>query len=207
MGLHSPVVLDPGFSTGTAFGATGTPSAVLVDENLKVASPVVAGAQAVLTLLGVQRTPQPQESALAQETAKLGEPAPEFTLPDLSGKLVSLDDLGERNILLLFWNPACGSCRRMVDDLKEWENSAPASAPKTVVISTGTVEENRALGLRSPVLIDQGMSVGGRFGANGTPMAVLLDEKRNIASELAVGAQAVLDLARSQQDDAKTGVA
>ncbi len=95
----------------------------------------------------------------------------------------------------------------MVDDLKEWENSAPASAPKTVVISTGTVEENRALGLRSPVLIDQGMSVGGRFGANGTPMAVLLDEKRNIASELAVGAQAVLDLARSQQDDAKTGVA
>ncbi len=207
MRLHSPVVLDPGFSAGTAFGATGTPSAVLVDENLKVASPVVPGAQAVLSLLGVQQAPQPQESAPAQESAKLGDPAPKFSLPDLSGRLVSLDDLRGRNTLLLFWNPGCGFCRRMVDDLKAWENSAPASAPKTVVISTGTVEANQALGLRSPVLLDQGMSVGSRFGANGTPMAVLLDEKGNIASELAVGAQAVLDLARGEQDDAKTGVA
>jgi len=42
-----------------------------------------------------------------------------------------------------------------------------------VVISTGTVEVNQALGLRSPVLLDEGFTVGSQFGAHGTPMAVL----------------------------------
>ena len=31
------------------------------------------------------------------------------------------------------------------------------------------------MGLRSPVLLDQKMSAGSKFGANGTPMAVLVD--------------------------------
>ena len=52
------------------------------------------------------------------------------------------------------------------------------------------------MGLRSPVVLDQqGMSVGRQFGANGTPMAVLVDAAGKIASELAAGAPAVLELA------------
>ena len=52
------------------------------------------------------------------------------------------------------------------------------------------------MGLRSPVLLDQdGMRVGGLFGASGTPMALLVDAEGKIASELAAGAPAVLALA------------
>jgi peroxiredoxin len=56
--LRSPVVLDQDFSAGRAFGATGTPSAVLVDAQGHIASPVAVGAAAVLALAAGPAVPQ-----------------------------------------------------------------------------------------------------------------------------------------------------
>lgn len=49
-GFASTVLLDGSFSAGDAFGAGGTPMAVLVGADGRVASPVVAGADDVLAL-------------------------------------------------------------------------------------------------------------------------------------------------------------
>jgi thiol-disulfide isomerase/thioredoxin len=49
-GFRSQVLLDEDFAAGAAFRATGTPMAVLVDAEGRIASPVVAGAEAVLAL-------------------------------------------------------------------------------------------------------------------------------------------------------------
>jgi thiol-disulfide isomerase/thioredoxin len=117
--------------------------------------------------------------------------------------MVDLAHLRGAQRLVLFWNPNCGFCRQMLDDLKAWEANPPAGAPKLVVVSTGTAEENRALGLRAPVLLDQGSAAMSAFGANGTPMAVLVDAHGRIASGLVVGAPAVLALARGEQDQVK----
>jgi hypothetical protein len=70
-----------------------------------------------------------------------------------------------------------------------------------LVVSTGTVEANKVMGLRSPVVLDQGFSMGNTFGATGTPMAVLVDTAGKMASELAAGAPAVLALAGQVQDN------
>jgi thiol-disulfide isomerase/thioredoxin len=122
-------------------------------------------------------------------------------LPDLEGKQVKLSDFQSSRVLLLFWRPGCGFCQRMLAELKAWEARPPQGAPRLLVVSSESVESNRAMGLRSPVLLDQaGMSVGRLFGASGTPMAVLVDEEGKIASELAAGAPAVLALARRGQD-------
>jgi peroxiredoxin len=131
---------------------------------------------------------------------KEGEPAPELRLPDLTGKLVDLADFRGSQTLVLFWNPGCGFCQRMLEDVKRWEARPPQGAPQLLVVSTGTVEANEALGLRSPVLLDEGFHAGSTFGANGTPMAVLIDAEGKIASQVAAGAQAVLALAGHQQD-------
>ena len=85
----------------------------------------------------------------------------------------------------------------MLADLKAWEAQPPREAPKLLVVSTGSVEVNQELGLRSPVLLDEGFTVGPRFSAHGTPMAVLVDAQGKIASEVAAGAPAVLALAGS----------
>jgi hypothetical protein len=58
LGLRAPVVLDQDFSAGRAFGATGTPSAVLVDTQGYVAAPVAVGATAVLALAAGPAVPQ-----------------------------------------------------------------------------------------------------------------------------------------------------
>jgi len=118
-------------------------------------------------------------------------------LPDLTGKQVGLADFHGSRTLVLFWNPDCGFCQQMLEDLKAWEARPPEGAPRLLVVSTSTVEANAVMGLRSPVLLDQGFSAGSKFGANGTPMAVLVDAEGKIASEVAAGAPAVLALARS----------
>jgi hypothetical protein len=90
----------------------------------------------------------------------------------------------------------------MLPDLKAWETNARNGAPKLLVVSTDSVADNKAMGLRSPVVLDQsGMTVGRQFGAGGTPMAVLVDAAGKIASELAAGAPAVLELAGQEQAD------
>ena len=78
---------------------------------------------------------------------------------------------------------------------KAREEADSLGKPKLLVVSTGTVEANQAMGLTSPVVLDQDFSVGRAFGAGGTPSAVLVDAEGRIASPVAVGAQAVLALA------------
>jgi hypothetical protein len=102
--------------------------------------------------------------------------------------------------LLLFWNPDCGFCQQMLDDLKAWEASPSPGAPKLLVVSTGSVENNRAMNLRSKVVLDPNFEAGPAFGAGGTPMAVLLDAKGLIASNVAAGADAVFALAGAKRN-------
>jgi thiol-disulfide isomerase/thioredoxin len=113
--------------------------------------------------------------------------------------MVDLREFRGSNTLLLFWRPSCGFCRRMLDDLKAWETSRPHGAPSVLVVSSGTVEENTAMGLRSPVVLDQDFSTGTAFGADGTPMAVIIDAGGRIASDLVSGASAVMGLANSAE--------
>jgi peroxiredoxin len=202
MGLTSTVVLDQQFAVGQSFGADGTPSAVLVDEEGKIASELAVGAPGVLALAGVAPDPANNGSGGGQgvaAVAKVGEPAPTVNLADLSGERVDLADFRGEKTLVAFWNPGCGFCQQMLDDLREWEADRPEGAPRLLVVSTGTAEANEAMGFSSPVVLDQSFSVGSAFGASGTPSAVLVDEEGNIASELAVGAPAVLALAGARQ--------
>ena len=125
----------------------------------------------------------------------IGELAPEAKLRGLFGRDVSLADFRGKETLVLFWDPGCGFCQDMLADLKKWEQEArPEGAPRLLVVSTGTKEANDRMGISSTVVLDRGFSAGRAFGAAGTPSAVLVDADGNVASEVAVGASAVLDL-------------
>jgi peroxiredoxin len=132
-------------------------------------------------------------------TRKIGTPAPPIKLADLEGNSVKLRDFRGKKTLVLFWNPGCGFCQQMLDDLKDWEADPPEGAPKALVVSAGTVEANKAMGLSSRVVLDQQFAAGRAFGTSGTPSAVLVDERGKIASEVAVGAPAVLALAGARE--------
>jgi peroxiredoxin/uncharacterized membrane protein YphA (DoxX/SURF4 family) len=208
------VLLQQDREVAQAYQAYGTPSAALIHRDGTIGSPLAQGAEAIRTLM-VSVVNLPVAAALPiaavqngnghdaprpPVSPKIGEPAPDFSLPDLAGQTVRLSDFRGSRTLLLFWRPSCGFCQRMLADLKAWEAQPPKDAPTLVVVSTDSMESNQAMGLRAPVLLDKdGMSVGRLFGATGTPMAVLVDEAGKIASELAAGAPAVLALAGADQ--------
>ncbi len=210
------VLLQKDREIADAYQAYGTPSAVLVRQDGTIGSAVAQGADAIRALvsatlngtvpmIAVQGNGQAAAAAPRPPAGlKIGEPAPDFSLPDLAGKTVKLSDFRGSKTLVLFWRPSCGFCERMLPDLKAWETNARNGAPKLLVISTDSVADNKAMGLLSPVVLDKsGMSVGSKFGAGGTPMAVLVDAEGKIASELAAGAPAVLQLAGQEQAEGR----
>jgi peroxiredoxin len=181
---------------------------VVIRPDGTIASLLAQGEAEVLRGLVALRSVMPMTAAPLDLTfrpgspaARIGEAAPDFSLPDLAGNLVKLSDFRGNPTLVLFWRPSCGFCQRMLADLKAWEERRPEGAPTLLVVSSESVADNQALGLRDPVVLDHtAMSVGSQFGATGTPIAVLVDEEGKIASTLAAGAPAVLALARGVQE-------
>ncbi len=210
------ILLQKKREVAEAYHASGTPAAVLVRSDGTVGSPLALGADAIRALVAGlvgQSLPvvsstvngsSPQHAQpmipLRAATASIGGPAPSLRRKDLNGKTVDLSSFKGSQTLVLFWNPDCGFCQQMLPDLKAWEAARPPQAPKLLVVSTGTIEQNRALGLRAPVVLDHNLEVGLAFGASGTPMAVLVDAEGRIASPVAAGATAVLALAGGQTE-------
>jgi thiol-disulfide isomerase/thioredoxin len=133
---------------------------------------------------------------------KIGEPAPKIEVHDFCGKVVNFWSIKGEETLVLFWDPGCSFCRRMLPYLKQWEENAPGGAPNLLVVSAGTEEANREMGLDSLIVLDQDFALEREFGASRTPSAVLVDAEGKIASKVAVGALAILELARTGQREA-----
>jgi peroxiredoxin len=212
------VLLQEDWEVSESYEVRGTPSAVLIAPDGKIASPVAGGDEGIKGLLSyavgerTQLPMQPQQpqaqgqpcpncgkvhaaAPTVEAAQKVGEEAPEVKLPDLEAKTVELADFRGEETLVLFWNPGCGFCQQMLPDLREWEQNPPEDAPKLLVVSAGTQEDNREQGLNSTVVLDQNFATGRAFGASGTPSAVLVDAQGKVASDIAVGAPAVLQMA------------
>ena len=207
------VLLQTEGEVAKAYEAHGTPMAVVIGADGRIASPAVGGAEAITTLMTQATRPvlavrqhvphrkwQPAHRGRGRppagpDTTRVGDPAPALSLSDLDGRQVALSDLYVERTLALFWNPGCGFCQQMLPDLKAFEDDPPAGAPQLVVISIGDRDEVREHGLRSPVLLDSDGSAMRAFEANGTPMGVLVEDGK-IASPVAAGAMAVFELAR-----------
>jgi peroxiredoxin len=186
-----------------AYHAWGTPAALLIEADGRIASRVAQGAERIRTLVAWATGARTDGGSIPIAPAAtnsppqlaIGEQPPRIQLPDLGGRPVDVTSVNGKRTMLLFWNPACGFCEKMRDDLRAWESARQNTAPELLVISTGSVADNQAMKLRSSVLLDQSFKVAATFGAHGTPMAVMLDETGRIASGVAAGADQVLALA------------
>jgi peroxiredoxin len=206
------VLLQRDREVAESYRAYGTPSAVLVGSDGLIRSVLAQGADGIRALVAqtagvppalplVPSTLPGVQNGNAHHAAiippKVGDPAPAIALPGLDGQVMRLADFRGKETLVLFWNPGCGFCQQMLGDLLAWEAQPPRGAPRLLIVSTGTVEGNRAMGLRSPIVLEPGFVNGYAFGATGTPSAVLVDSQGKVASPVAVGARAVLSLARN----------
>jgi thiol-disulfide isomerase/thioredoxin/uncharacterized membrane protein YphA (DoxX/SURF4 family) len=183
------VLLDTDLAVYEAYEANGTPSAVLIGDDGTVAAWLAAGSEWIEALVeqalaGAGRTPG----------LPVGAEIPSLRLSRLDGSEVALAGVIERETAIVFWNPGCGFCRSLHQDIRSWEGSPPEGAPALVVVSAGEVVEVRAEGFASEVLLDPEWKASTAFGADGTPMAVLVSADGRVASPIVSGGPAVLEL-------------
>src|SRR5690606_19081328 len=102
-------------------------------------------------------------------------------------------------------NPQCGFCTAMANDLAALSTDSRNGRPVPLVVTTGEIGLNRQLveqhGIRCTVLRQEQMEVAAQYHAAGTPMGYRIDADGRIASDLAVGAEALLRLAEPDTDD------
>jgi peroxiredoxin len=143
-------------------------------------------------------SPRPAEKPREAGGLPLGVFAPDVELPDLTGRRHKLSDFRGKDVLLIFFNPKCGFCTKMAADLAALPIAGENGHAVPLVVTTGDADENRRLveqhGIRCPVLLQE-MEVAAQYRAQGTPMGYRIDAEGRIASELTVGAEALLKLA------------
>jgi methylamine dehydrogenase accessory protein MauD len=187
---------------GEAYQAHGTPSAVLVQADGTIGSQVASGAEAIRALAESLLGPSPNGRGsvipLAAAAPRRGDPAPAFTLPDLRGAPVRLEDTHGVERLLVAWNPSCGFCAQLLEPLKAWEAGTRPAEMRMIVVARGDAREMAAAGFRSTVLLDAEGRVTQAYGMSGTPMALLVDAEGRIASDLAAGGDAILSMVRAR---------
>ncbi len=181
--------------------AQWTPTAVLVGKDGRVASHAAAGDTAIRTLVE-QIARDGVESEFAFFTnghsqpykIKIGEPVPEIRLADINGSEIDGEYFRGRKTLVAFWSLGCGYCDRMAEELRDWDLERAADDPALLVFSDGDKAENEKLGLRSPIILDEGHKTSAGLGMWGTPSAVLVNEDGVIISETAMGADDIWSL-------------
>jgi peroxiredoxin len=155
-------------------------------------------------------------SKLKRDGLKAGTPAPDFRLPRLDGRGdLSLSDLRGRRVLLVFSSPHCGPCEALAPALEKFHRNqknkpltqtlSPSEGERetakgvaVVMISRGDPKENRAKvkehGLTFPVVLQQQWEISRRYAMFATPVAYLIDEAGIVASDVAVGVEAIQQL-------------
>jgi peroxiredoxin/uncharacterized membrane protein YphA (DoxX/SURF4 family) len=184
------------FEVGEKYSIAATPSAVWVNAQGLIWSPTVQGAGGV--------------KSLAQHVADLvtdiravvkGDSVPELVLIDPAGIEVKLPDLFQgREGILVFFDPNCSHCLRLLPELKSIIAQPGESKTEINVISRGTIDEIHKLGLGAIVLADEDGTAIKAFGANGTPAAIKIAYGR-IASVMVLGVPKILQLLRGEDRD------
>jgi thiol-disulfide isomerase/thioredoxin len=117
----------------------------------------------------------------SESGVQVGQPAPNFKIPDLYGHEISLDQYKGKVVLLDFWATWCGPCRMALPVIERLQKEFPS----TLVLLAINLQDRKEevtdfiykLGLTSQVLLDENGSVGQTYGAVSIPMEVLIDKQ------------------------------
>jgi peroxiredoxin/uncharacterized membrane protein YphA (DoxX/SURF4 family) len=126
----------------------------------------------------------------------IGAAAPDFTLPDVTGKQIEFEHLLMQTKPLLFFyvSPTCEPCNALLPEIDVWQTELKDKCT-FVFISEGTPKDNIAkFGKDRIVLLQKDREVSKAFSAKWTPTAFLVQTDGTMASRLAAGDTAIREL-------------
>ena len=128
---------------------------------------------------------QPQQSQLPK-----GSPAPDFTLPDLNGKMIRLSDYLGNVVLLNIWATWCPPCVEEMPALEKLYGAMKGEAFEILAVSLDEsgvqivapfMKKHR---LSFPALIDSDGKLKKRYRTTGIPETVIIDKQGTIVEKI-----------------------
>ncbi|KZS47880.1 thiol-disulfide oxidoreductase [Paenibacillus glucanolyticus] len=115
-----------------------------------------------------------------QETAEIGQTAPDFEAVNLQDEPVRLSDYRGQPVLLNFWASWCGPCVNEMPILNE--AYAQESGTQIIAVNIGESREKAEAfaskhHLEMPIVLDQHNTIKGQYGISGLPVTVLIDDQ------------------------------
>jgi methylamine dehydrogenase accessory protein MauD len=107
-----------------------------------------------------------------------GERAPEFTLPNLDGREVTLSGFRGQPLLMVFGSPSCGPCKTLMPDLQAFAAEKSATL-RVLFLSRGDVEDARRFAqeqhVQVPVAVHPDERLAEQYKVRVTPFAFVID--------------------------------
>ena len=129
----------------------------------------------------------------ASTMLEMGTPAPDFSLPDTDGQMVSLSNLaGHKAFLVIFMCNHCPYVKHVADELASLAKSYQEKGVAVVAINSNDIEnhpndapekmkeEKKDRGYTFPYLYDESQSVAKDYRAACTPDFFLFDAERRL---------------------------
>jgi peroxiredoxin len=116
--------------------------------------------------------------------------APDFTLQDLSGKRVRLQDLRGKVVFLNFWATWCPPCRLEMPTMEKLHLEFKEQGLEVVAVNIRESEDTvrqfvDQLGLSFTVLLDRRGSVSDEYGAWSIPITYIIDRRGDFVGKAA----------------------
>ena len=126
-----------------------------------------------LVLLGMADRPKPLGP---------GQVAPTFTLPDLTGNPVSLDEVRREVNLVMFWASWCKPCMEEMPEVQATFEEYKTQGFQVVAVNFGESKSAAQatadrFGLTFPVLLDRRGNVAAEYRVLGLPLSFFVDNK------------------------------
>jgi peroxiredoxin len=142
---------------------------------------VVAGGIILGPVSGAEPAQSGKRSALERGMVQVGDEAPNFSLRDLTGKVISLSQFRGKVVLLNFWATWCGPCRVEMPAMEQLYHTFPRREFEILAVSTdaqGTAVTRpfqQQMGLTFPILHDAEFRTGLVYGARTLPITFMVD--------------------------------
>jgi thiol-disulfide isomerase/thioredoxin/uncharacterized membrane protein YphA (DoxX/SURF4 family) len=121
----------------------------------------------------------------------MGTEAPEFSLPTVDGRELSLQDLLQagKPVMLTFTDPHCGPCQSLMPQLVMWQKSL-SNVFTVAIVSRGQMSDNEVHAAEhglANVMVQKKDEVADAYAASATPSAVKISPDGKIDSIHAAG--------------------
>jgi len=139
-------------------------------------------------------------AANAKSRGLVGQPAPDFSLPDGRGQTFRLSDRRGKVVVLAFWATWCPPCRAEMPGFAKLQKELAPEGVELVPIANDDPAQARDFLAKKKLdvwsLMDEGHRVSGLYGANALPKTFVLD-RNGVVVKAIIGKVSEADLRRA----------